>query len=291
MLRSLLASAFVCFCGASRIQVHDSGKSEANFGATCEDLQTTFHNRLVSFQTFLDATDLDAMSRTAQVRIMSRTYGIIRPLRRARTCDWVIANDSQEIEQARGIVQTLLAGNPCTDAARSELQAGTHAETAELEVQSLGRALSVLTSDDCEVGAQSEETATADEDVEVQLRNAEDDVQDLIEDAADSQEGAFIQTTDSKVGFFRRFLRGLAVAFLMLVLLLACASAAAVITAFVAAALIYFVEFGGFILNTPAGIGTTAGYGGLFFGAIGGVVGLASCSYQLYTQLLPRLTQ
>jgi len=289
MFRSLLASVFVCFCGARRIEVHDSGESEAKFGATCEDLQTTFHNRLVNFQTFLDATDLDAMSRTAQVRIMMTTYGIIRPLRRARTCDWVIANDSEEIEQARGIVQTLLVGNHCTDAARSELQAGTHAETAELEVQSLRRAMSVLTSDDCEVGALSEEIATADEDVEVQLRNAEDDVQDLIEESADSQEGAFIQT-DSEAGFFRRFLRGLAVAFLMLFLLLACASAAAVITTIIAATLIYFAQFGTFILNAPAGLGSAV-YLAPLAGMVGGVVGLASCSYQLYTQLLPRLTE
>lgn len=289
MLRSLLASAFVCFCGASRVQVHDMGKSEAKFGATCEDLQTTFHNRLVNFQTFLDATDLDALSRTAQIGIMTKTYGIIRPLRRARACDWVIANDSEEIEQARGIVQTLLVGNPCTDAARSELQAGTHAETAELEVQSLGRALAVLTSDDCEVGAQSEEIATADEDVEVQLRNAEDDVQDLIEDSANFQEGAFIQT-DSEVGFFRRFMRGLAVAFLMLVLLLACATVAAVITTIITAILVYYAEFGAFIWTAPAGLGNAV-YAAPLAGMIGGVVGLASCSYQLYTQLLPRLTQ
>jgi len=289
MFGSLLASVLVGFCGASRIQAHDNGKSEAKFGATCEDLQTTFHNRLINFQTFLDATDLDAMSRTAQVRIMMRTYGIIRPLRRARTCDWVIANDSEEIEQARGIVQTLLAGNPCAEAARSELQAGTHAETAELEVQSLRRAMSVLTSDDCEVGELSEEIATADEDVEVQLRNAEDEVQDLIEESASSEEGAFIQT-DSEVGFLRGFLRGLAVAFLMLFLLLACAGAVAVITVLITVTLVYFAEFGTFILNAPAGLGS-AGYLIMPAGMVGGVAGLASCSYQLYTQLLPRLTQ
>lgn len=290
MFRTMLVSVLVASAGAGRIQVHDDGtKSEAKFGASCEHLQTVFHNRVGAFQASLDVSqDLDAISRTAQIRTMMRTYGIIRTLRRARTCSWVIENDSDDLEQMRGIVQTLLAGNPCAEVARTELEAGVSAETAEVEMQSISRAMSVLASDNCEVVESPEQTVNLDNDaaVDAQLSETEDEMQDVIEELESQEgEGSFIQT-DSNAGTFRGFMRAVGVVFLMLFLLLACVGVLAVIG--------FWIVFMLSQLMIPeAGRGQYAGLTwvvhGLLGGAAVGAVGIAPCSYQLYTQLLPRL--
>merc|ERR1711865_1298584 len=104
----------------------------------------------------------------SQARVTMRTYGIIRTLRRARTCSWVTQNDSDEIEQARGIVQSLLAGNPCAEVARAELESGSSAETAQVEIASIRRAMSVLTSDSCETTVLPEDIRSSNEGTDVE---------------------------------------------------------------------------------------------------------------------------
>ena len=123
MFRVVVALVLTASSEASRVAVHggSESKSQTKFGASCDDLQAMFHDRVVAFKSSLDANpDLDEIGRVAQARVMMRTYGIIRTLRRARACSWVIENDNDDIKQAREIVQTLLAENPCADAARSQ---------------------------------------------------------------------------------------------------------------------------------------------------------------------------
>jgi hypothetical protein len=296
MFRFALALVVIASIEAGRVTVHryDVSESKAKWGASCDHLQTTFRNRVVAFQTFLDANpDLDAVSRAAQIRVMMRTYGIIRPLRRARECSWVVDNDSEEIEQARNIVQILLAGNPCAEAARSELEVGTTAVTPQDEIQSVQRAVSVLSSETCEVGELPEQTETLDEEnVDSEISNAEDGLQDAIDELESSvPEGAFIQTESSTAGVVG-FMRGLAVAFLMILLLLACVTLVFAIGFFIAGLLTYLMvvfSIRGSTDPSAGAIGIIIPFAALYGGMGAGVLGLAGCAYQLYTQLLPRL--
>lgn len=281
MFRTVLLSALAAFASAGRVQIVGKFESQNKFGASCDDLQTMFQNRLNAFQTSLDAIpDMDAMSRVSQARVMMRTSGIIRTLRRARTCAWVIQNDSDEIEQARGIVQSLLAGNPCAENARSELASGLSAETAQVELASIRRAMSILSSDSCEPTEIPEEAVGNSEGTDLQLTEAEDNLADAIE-AMEEGQSSFLQT-----GSVRGFMRGVGVAFLMLFLLLACASAVALIAGVIG----YIIA----LLLANAGACSGMGCLGLLYIPMGGgagglAVGMAGCSYQLYTQLLPQL--
>jgi len=269
---------------ATRIQVHETNQNK--FGASCDDLQNSFTSRLAAFQDFLDANpDLDAVSRATEARAMMRTYGILRTLRRARTCSWVVDNDSKELEQARSIVQSFLSRNPCADVARSELEAGASAESGEIELQSVQRAMAILSSDNCESGEPPEETLNFDEDADAQLSNAEDALQDVIEELEDPAGAAFIQM---EAGSVRGFFRAMGVAFLMLFLLLACVGTIALIAAFISVIIAHM------ILPSCGGVphcyrGMSLYFHALFGGGAAAAVGIAPCAYDLYTQMLPRL--
>lgn len=277
MLRLVLLGIFCALVSASRVQVDKETKS--NFGATCDELQTTFRNRIVAFRASLDA-DEDAVTRGAQARMMMRTYGIIRTLRRARTCTWVVDNDSDDLEEARDIIQILLAGNPCAEAARSELAVGASAETSEIDFNSLHRALTVLTSDTCEVNDLPQQTDDATYDMDALVSEAEEDLQDRILELDEPQgdESAFVQTNT-----VREFMKRIGVVFLMLALLFACTWTAwflGLLFTYAIGTLLYTGDSNYFV-------GTWA----ILASVATGALGFGKCAYELYNNLLPRLTQ
>jgi len=269
--------------GAHRVQVQDviASTSAVNLGASCDDLQTMFHNRVAAFQASLDEhQNLDDLGRAAQTRFLMRTYGIVRTLRRARTCAWVVDNDRDDLDQARGIVQSLLAGNPCADVARSELEAGASAETQEVEIRAVHRAISVLLSDTCEAAEMSAQSVELSDEaaVEAQLNNVQDEAQDAIEEFATGSHGAFIQTDSGTLG---GFMRAIGVAFIMLVLLLACVNVVTVIGAMVLS-MIYSVVF-----NIGGANGFYQMIEALIYSmAISGIIGIGACSYGVYEYML-----
>jgi len=286
---------FTVVVQAIRVQVDDSvsSKSHAKFGASCDDLQNTFHDRVAAFQTALGPNqDLDSLGRAAQARIMMRTYGIFRTLRRARTCDWVIENDSDDIEQARGVVQSLLDGNPCAEAARLELEAGSSAGTVELEIRAIQRAMLVLSSDTCEVVELPEHRVDLDRtsEVDAEMEQSEDELQDAIDNfMEDPEEGESLLQTQ-----FPRFMRSIGVALLMLFLMLACVGTAVMIGAFIGLAFALLTLFvldlttGGLQLRAAGQLAQTLLITG---GGVGFMSGIAECSNLLYNRLLPRLAQ
>lgn len=326
MFRTVVALALIASSSeAARIAAHavvhdgSASKFQTKFGASCEDLQVLFHNRVVAFKSTLDANpDLDEISRVAKARVMMSTYGIIRTLRRARTCSWVIENDSDDMEQAREIVQILFAENPCADAARSQLAIGASDATAEIGFQSIYRAMAILASDNCELVESVElidNEAMPDEEaldesavesaVDIELSNTEAALQDAIDETVDSSqegEGAFIQTK-SNAGTFGGFMRVVGVVFWTMLLMLACISTYAIIGMLITTALAMLFAIVSHdarrFLNVcfrhcydtgPFSPGVTFGAQviGFFVGGIGGgVVGIGGCSYQLYNQLLP----
>lgn len=278
MLRILLAS--VLSAQAARVQVHEVTQSKAKFGASCEALQTNFHNRVVAFQTLLDEhQNLDDIS---QVTVMMRTYGIIRTLRRARTCTWVIENDSEDLEQARSITRTLLADNPCAEAARSELDAGASAETQEVELRSIQRAMTILNSDTCEISETNEHSIDLDDDaaVDAELTAAEDELHDVVEELDES--GSSFTQMDSTTGTRLNFMRSVGVFFMMILLLLACVGVIAIIAFFITYAAVALIT--GPCASCHDRAAWLAIYG--MFGAAGtAAIGLGPCAYQTYNHL------
>jgi len=273
MLRTIFACLAITCVGAHRIKLEEEEveqvKLQSKVGASCEDLETMLHDRVVAFR---DALDADA----GRARLMMRSYSVIRILRRARTCSWVVEGDSADIEQIRGVVQTLVAENPCAQAARAELEAGASAETSEIETRKLVGSISILLSDTCEITEPEMDTAA---DLEVEASEAEAALQDEIDqlvDAPESAAAALIQSGASTSGFMRR----LGVVFLFLLLLLACTStfaAVGIVFTFTILMLaadtasMHWRRFNGFLENA------------FTFGALTGV---ASCGYALYIELL-----
>lgn len=260
---------------ASRVQVSDTDgdadKTTVKFGASCDDLESMFRNRVVAFQHALDA---DA----GRIRLMMRSYSVIRTLRRARTCSWVVEGDSVDIEQMRGIVQTLVAENPCAEAARAELEAGASHETSEIEARKLAGSISILLSDNCEIIEPEAETTA---DLEVEVSEAEAVLQDEIDHFADAPENEAAALIQNNASTFEHFMRRLGVVFLFLLLLLACSAAAAAIG--------LLLGLGILILANSIGRGFALGdLDKVIVPAVlgGAGLGLAGCGYQLYTQLL-----
>jgi len=286
---SVIASAF-----SHRIQLDvdtSQSKSQSNFGATCDDLQALFHGRVTAFQTVLDANpDLSTIGRATQVGFVMKTYGVVRTLRRARLCPWVVEGNGGDIEQLRDIVQTLIAGNPCAEAARVELVASASAETSEVEIDGVRRSMSILMSENCEViEVPEEQVDEATLDFDAQLNDAEAEVQDGIDEFADALDGesgaAFIQSDFS----LRGFAKGLGMALLFVLLLLACVGAAVAIGAFLATSLLALSFSMGWVSRgSPASMRRLAWLFRALFGGglIGGVAGLSGCSIPLFRRLL-----
>lgn len=287
-MRTLFVWLSFASAGASRIAIHSQTQAETKFpfGASCEDLQNRFHNQVHTLRVAIDAPTSESV--VTQARLAMRAHGMVRTLRRAQECDWVVENNSEDIEEMRGIMQDLLAGNPCADAARSELEAGASSE----ENAALGRAMLILMSDDCEV-PEIQQPADDTQTPEANLQQAEEGLQDRIDEImeAEDEEGeSFIQS--DQAGGLQRFMRGLGVFFLMIFLLLACVASVAAIVAVLAVsvAFIYMATY-----SLVAGFGmvsltqATSGWGAIFLIGIGQLAtagslpfGVVGCGYRLY---------
>jgi len=285
MIRILSVSALLALVGASRVKIQSH--TDAEWGASCDDLHTTFSSRLAAFQESVDSLDIQAgVSRGSQTRQTMRVYGILRTLRRARSCSWVMNTDSEDMVQAQAITQTLLAGNPCADAARSEMEAGSSAGTQEAQAQAMARAVSILMSDTCAASEIPDDAVSSEDQMELdaQLSEAEEQMQDGMEEmmeASEGQEGSFIQLDASF-----RFFRVLGVIFLMLFLLVACIVSVWMITS--------LILLGLGILGVAIGVpivgwlnaATAAGYLTIVTTT---AAALGGCAFSLYDNVLPRL--
>lgn len=297
MFRVSLASVLIASVVAERVLV-GSHKFGSKFGATCDQLEATFHNRVGGLQALLDAnSDENHFSTPTQVRLMVKSYGIIRTLRRAHTCSWVVDGNSDDIEQVQAIVQTLIAENPCGEVAQQILADGSSAETAQTDVQSVWRALSVLGNENCEVELyeETDKVHLDDEDaVSARLADidaqAQDNIDEMVEEMENSDGSALVETTsDMRMLIFRSVMRTLGVVLLMVVLLLACTSSIAIISAMIALAISRFTVAAWCPVCRDASLAHA--FHAVMFGFVPGfAVGFATCSHQLFTKLLPRLT-
>lgn len=286
MFRAALIWLCLASAGASRIKLEEDTRLKIDFGASCENLQTRFHNQVHAFRVAVEAHTSE--SAVTQARLAMRMHGIIRTLRRAQSCDWVVENDSEDIEEMRGIMQELLAGNACADAARLELEAGasTEAETSA----AIPRAMLILLSDDCEVPEiQPTDDAQTPEQVEEGLQDAIDEIMDA------EDEGESLMQLD-QTGRFQRFMRGVGIVFLMLFLLLGCVSGVAAVAAVIGAVVAFVlmaINLGTvLILTATEGWAIVGLVGFAMYGALFSLpVGIVGCAIRLYHTVLPRLSQ
>jgi len=269
MLRSVFVLTSVACVEASRVQVESHSALEAKWGASCDSLQNRFHTQVQTCQTTLNAANsAESTSAVSQGRLLMRMYGLVRTLRRAQECDWVVENNSEDLEEMRGMTQQLIAENPCGEAAQAEFEAGA----ADESLQAIARALSILASDNCEVSEIPEGQEESSQDMDGQ-------VQDAIESVMDAEEEggvAFIQKSQSRT--FGGFMRRVAVFFLTLFLVLACAGSVVIIAFILGAILASLLGVPG---GGPAMFGPNFLYA-LTGGLVGIPVGLVGCTSQLY---------
>lgn len=299
MFRILTACTFLASTGASRIQADTASKIEWP-GSSCEDLQRRFQNRLADLRETVEAIDVESdseLSTITRVRITTRMLGLIRTTRRARDCSWLLENDGDDLEEMRGVTSTLLAANPCAEAARSEMEAGNAIEHTAGQAQSLSRAISLLMSDDCELAESDQEEEEVDismvpEAPEEQLEEAEDELQGRLNDLLEDQvEGAFIQL-ESHGPRSRGIAVRLGVFFIILFLMYLCFNVFALVAVF----LTYFLlHLGGQLIGVnylahsglvnPTTFQTVFGNGLAFLAAASFPVGMMACAYGTYRGL------
>jgi len=291
MLRNFIAAFLLCGSSdANRIAQHHVSKevAQADFGASCEDLQSMFRNHLTQMAALQAAHQEEQLSTGTQARFSMRALRIVRTLRRARTCSWVTDSDSEDIMQVQALAQTFISSNPCAPAARAELEAGTNIETEEIGVGTVNRAMQILISEDCEALPENSDPVEPQSEDELLLaaRTAEDDGENQIDELlqqTDSTSGAFIQ---SESGSVRRFMRRLGAVFLALLMVLACVSGVAAIVALIAFAVtnIFFYRL------TGCSVGQRCGWAFVPFwttlgGAAGALIGLPGCASLTYRVL------
>ena len=282
VLISVLGLVLTLSAGANRIsreEHHLGHHTQAVFGASCEDLQSTFRSHMLQIAS-LQASE--EMTTATQARLSMRSLRIIRTMRRARTCTWLQDSDSEDIEQVRALAQSFLESNPCTAAARAELEAGTNAETEEISVTSLTHAMQILASEECVAEAAEDEAGpvdamSEDELVEV-VRSGEDAGDNSVEELLMTSEtaGSFVQ---SDVGTVRSFMRRLGAFFFALLMVLACVSGVAAVLALIAYAIsnIFFYELTGCSPGQRCGW-LFVPYATLLAGGLGALIGLPGCA-------------
>jgi len=276
MIHNLSVSALVALVGASRVSVNVH--SQRRLGTSCEDLHTIFSNRLTVYQESLDAPESDI----SQTQHAMRTYGILRTLRRARTCSWVMDADDEDMIAARAIAQTFLSANPCAEAANAEMQTVSTTSVPEEQAVAVTHAMSILMSDTCESTQIPDDAVSFDEAtaMDAQMGAMEDDVQDGLDEmmeASQGQEGSFVQL--ERVSLFRF----LGVIFFLLFLMVVCSYAAYVV--------IFIVAYLWGVMLGLLGLVTTAGWlmGGMLTASGVSLVfplAVAACAVEVYNNVI-----
>lgn len=208
-------SALIALAAASRVEKHDH-----KFGATCDDLQARFTTQLANVRETVDAMDTENLGRGTRARLTMRMYGIGRTLRRARECAWVQDTDDANMQEAHGLVETLLNTNPCQEAARAEMEAASSAESEEERAQAMQNAMEILSSDTC-VATPTSGEAPEEEEHEGESGELEAQLLDNVEEMMEENRGSSFAETNEKYAI-ERFLRFLVVVAIYLFLVVIC---------------------------------------------------------------------
>lgn len=196
MIRVVSFLLMLSLADANRLSTHEIAQSEvtSKFFENCDDLQGIFRGRVAAVQSLVDAHPAAmGLSKMDQARFTMRMFAVVRTLRRAKDCAWVVDGDREDVQAAQAIVQVTLAGNPCAAAAMAELTPEAY-EAAAHELVPLQRAMLVLVSDTCVV-AELEEMDVPDAQAGVEAAQERDEqmtntIDELFEQASTESTGA-----------------------------------------------------------------------------------------------------
>lgn len=229
-MRVIVASILCAAVSAFRTNIHldtvgsrvQKQRSGAKFGASCEDLHSSFSERLAAVQEQVDQAPETGLSRGARMRLTMRVFGIGRTLRRAKDCAWMQGTDEANGERVRILLETLLERNPCADAAQAEMSGIAADATEEVRAEGMQRAMSILSSDTCEATPIEGQGAPEEEVGEEQIVNAEEQAADGVEEMIQQEgQGSSFAETDAKYAT-ERLLRFLVVVAIFLFLVVIC---------------------------------------------------------------------
>lgn len=216
-----------------------------------------------------------------QARFTMKTFAVVRTLRRAKDCEWVVNGNSEEIQAAQNIVRVTLAGNPCAAAAMAELTPEAY-QTAAHELIPLQRAMMVLVSDACVVPELVELDFENEEGVKEGAQESEEQmantIDELFEEAAIENEGG-TEGSLMQSQFLGRVFAWIGAIFFAIVYGFFCAGPGAVI------GLILGVYAAGLYCACCGRGPCQEGFGFMFLGmGAGGLFGFAQCAA---TQIMP----
>jgi len=274
MFSVVLACTTLVVADASRIKIHQQN----NWGATCEQLQTQFGQRVTALREGVEAMGAGgevtsdnardaSWGRMGRIRMTARMLGLARTTRRARECSWLLDNSGDDLEQLRAVTGTLMASNPCRDAANAEMQAGQSEEDPQAQMATLSRAMSILVSDDCEVT--EAEYDEEQEDPQEQMEQAEDELQERLNELVEDESGvSFLQLSDQVA-----FPQVVGVFLFAMFLVFLCLQAFYVIGFFLASILAVVTAGLGAVIAIPVIFGTA-------------IAGTVVCAHEVYNSLV-----
>jgi len=283
MICAIASFALLTSVAAYRVEVKELEHSEGKrIFENCEDFRELFHGRVSAVQNFLDAhPNATGFSKMDQARFTMKTFAVVRTLRRAKDCEWVVNGNSEEIQAAQNIVRVTLAGNPCAAAAMAELTPEAY-QTAAHELIPLQRAMMVLVSDACVVPELVELDFENEEGVKEGAQESEEQmantIDELFEEAAIESEGG-TEGSLMQSQFLGRVFAWIGAIFFAIVYGFFCAGPGAVI------GLILGVYAAGLYCACCGRGPCQEGFGFMFLGmGAGGLFGFAQCAA---TQIMP----
>lgn len=228
-MRVIVASILCAAVSAFRTNIHldtvesrVQKRSGAKFGASCDDLETSFSERLAAVQEQVDQAPENGLSRGARMRLTMRVFGIGRTLRRAKECAWLQETSETNSERVRILLETLLERNPCAEAAQAEMSGISADAPEQVRAEGMQRAMSILSSDTCEATPIEGQGAPEVEVPEGEIVDAEEHALDQLEETVQQEgQGSSFAETDAKYAT-ERLLRFLVVVAIYLFLVVIC---------------------------------------------------------------------
>jgi len=260
--------------------------AQGKFGLSCEALQSRFHMRSKNLQDFSNSySGADDMSLAASARAVMKASAVLRTLRRASDCAWVVAgNNDDDIKAVGKVAGSILANNPCAPVAIAELQLlDTPGEEGGAH---LARAMSILISDTCEYEDQGQEPNESDEiadfdDIEIEER-VQDGVEQMLE-IEDTSSSLVQQTETQRKNSLAYVVKVLGAIMLGVLVSLGCAYAGFTLSVWVGFLFSLLLLRVGIWLGAPPSSGLPFVVTGMFVGgSVGGISSVTFCGSQFH---------
>jgi len=286
MIRAIASFVLLTLADGYRLESNELQHSDvkSKFFENCEELQGLFHGRVSAVQNLLAAhPDATGFSKIDQARFTMRTFAVVRTLRRAKDCEWVVDGASEEVQAAQAIVQVTVAGNPCAAAAMAELTPEAY-EAAAHELIPLQRAMLVLVSDTCVVPELEEMDLENEQGAMDRSQQVEDQMTDTIDElfeeaATDSEGGTQASLMQSSQSLLARITAWVSAIFFVILAGLACTVPGWFVGAFIG------IMIASLYCSAVSGV-CQGGSAVVIMSAVAGVpIGFATCSALMIAEI------